>query len=101
MEIDLKVNGKIIKYMDKENFKEKMEINIKGSGLKIILMDLVLLYKATVIAMKAYGIKIKEMVKERMCGMMETDILENGKRMLDPVMENFGGLMVIFMKESG
>ena len=97
----MKVNGKIIKYMDKENFKEKMEINIKGNGLKIIFMDLVLLYKATVIAMKAYGIKIKEMAKERMCGMMEIDILENGKRMLDPDKANFGGLMVIFMKESG
>ena len=97
----MKVTGKIIKFMDKANLQEKMEIHIKGIGLKIIYKDMVLQCKATVIALKVHGNKTKEMDKAYISGMMEIDTLEIGKRMSDLVKVNFGGLMVIFMMVNG
>ena len=59
--IDLKVNGKMIKYMVKVILQEKMVIIIMEIGFIILCMEKVCLYRLMEICMKVIGEIIRDM----------------------------------------
>jgi hypothetical protein len=56
METDMKVNGKMTKYMDKDISLEKIKNTIMENGLKIIFMAMEHLYNPMETYMKDNGI---------------------------------------------
>jgi hypothetical protein len=121
---DMKVNGNSIKLLEKAYFIMSTEIFLTVSGNMIKQMDSEPTTTLTVVSMKASGLtifkmvkdkkhgkmdqltkvatkKAKSMVRDYMFGVTEVSITVNGSVIKYKVLELINGLMAVFTKESG